>query len=77
MSYVVLPMAFRTVQHFASCRWSKGEIVFVIKSAATGVVAPTIVRLCVAVVKRVLLADLWLITLFFTPMPRPEVTDPR
>ena len=77
MSYVVLLMVFRTVQRFASCRWSKGAIVFVIRGVAIAVAALTIVRQRVAVLKRVLLADLWLITLFFTPMPRPEVTGPR
>ena len=52
-------------------------IAFGIKGGATGVVAPITVLQRVAVLKRVLLADLWLITLFFTPMPRPEVTGPR
>ena len=67
-------MVFRTVQRFANCRWVRGVIAFGIRSVATGVVAPTTVLQRVAVLKRVLLADLWLITLFFTPIPRPEVT---
>ena len=49
-------------------------IAFGIRSVATDVVAPTTVLQRVAVLKRVLLADLWLITLFFIPIPRPEVT---
>ena len=76
MSYVVLPTVFQTVQHFVSCRWSRGVIVFVIKSAATGVVAPTIVQQFAAALRRVFV-DRRLIILFFIPMPRAEVTDPR
>ena len=73
---MVIPMGFRTVQRFASCRSNRGVTVFGICVDATGVAAPTIVLQRVAVLKHAFV-DLWLTILFFIPMPRAEVTGPQ
>ena len=73
---VVIPTIFQTVQRLASCRSDRDVTVFGICVDATGVVAPIIVLQRVAVLKHAFV-DLWLTILFFIPMPRAEVTDPR